>query len=78
MAMLIGPQSRSRNYHHDHHHHHHDHHHHLTPNEKTQKIECTCAVDTYVAKSKLPIELNISNTNGSETSQKSRIKMKIF
>ena len=27
--------------------------------EKAQKIECTCAVDTYVAKSKLPIELNI-------------------
>ena len=28
-----------------------------------QKIECTCAIDAYVAKSKMPIELNISPRN---------------
>ena len=43
----------------------HHHHHHLLQNEKAQKIECI--VDTYVAKSKLPIEWNILHTNGSET-----------
>ena len=33
-----------------------------------KRIECTCTVDTNVAKSKLLIELNIIHTNGSETS----------
>ena len=41
--------------------------HYLSVKEKAPKIECTCAVDTYVTKSKLPIELNILHTNGSET-----------
>ena len=45
-----------------------------------QKFERTCAVDTYAsyaAKSKLPIELNILDTNISETNNKKRIKLKV-
>ena len=34
---------------------------------KAQKLECTRAVDIYVTKSKLQIELNILHTNSSET-----------
>ena len=56
-----------RNHHHYHHYYYY-YHHHFTLKEKTQKIECICAVHTYVAKSKLPIELNILHTNASETS----------
>ena len=42
-----------------------------------KRIERACAVDTYVARSKLPIELNILHTNGSETSYKIEDKLKI-
>ena len=41
---------------------------HLSVKGRAQKIESTCAVDTYVAKPKFPMELSILHTNGSETS----------
>ena len=41
----------------------HHHHHHLSVKGTERKIESTCAVDTYDAKSKLPIEFNILHSN---------------
>ena len=61
---------------HHHHHYYYYHYHHLSVKGAEQKIEPTCAVDTYDAKSKLPIELNILHSVVPETNNKTRTRLK--